>query len=248
TSAPYQKWITYLSISLSIRAFLALYDAGSSGIWSALPLVSQRLCRQRRRLATGSRRGDREAALSPTTPRPPNRAPDEIGPGPPMSAPSAATASRPARARERHEQILDRNRPGDEVLLDHVGDQRLQRRPVGFDAVGKRISPEDRVDLLHVIDQPRQHGAQRAGVAHAHARAALRLHERVVEAARDPALALVQVAADDHEVHDRKDPRLLVELAFQGAIVRKQPGDVGVAPELVGLARSDQRVDRPARE
>ena len=125
TSAPYQNWITCLSIPFSIRAFLALYEAGTSGIWSALPLVSQRLCRQRRRLATGSRRGDREAALSPTTPRPLNRAPDEIGPGPPMSAPSAATASHSARARERHEQILDRNRPGDEVLLDHVGDQRL---------------------------------------------------------------------------------------------------------------------------
>jgi hypothetical protein len=46
------------------------------------------------------------------------------------------------RARERHEQILDRDRPGDEVLLDHVGDQRLQRRPVGFDAVGKASPPK----------------------------------------------------------------------------------------------------------
>jgi hypothetical protein len=41
---------------------------------------------------------------------------------PVVSAPSVAMASRSACAGERHEQILDRYRPRNEVLLDHVGD------------------------------------------------------------------------------------------------------------------------------
>jgi hypothetical protein len=36
-------------------------------------------------------------------------------------------------------------------------------------------------------------------------------------------------------MHDRKDLGLLVELALEPAVVRKQAGDIGMAPELVGL-------------
>jgi hypothetical protein len=41
---------------------------------------------------------------------------------------------------------------------------------------------------------------------------------------------------------------LLVELPLEPAVVGKQARDIGMASELVRLARSDQRVDRPARE
>jgi hypothetical protein len=40
-----------------------------------------------------------------------------------------------------HEQIFDRDRLGDEALLDHVLHERFQRRPVGFDAVGQGSRP-----------------------------------------------------------------------------------------------------------
>src|SRR5262249_28482491 len=104
------------------------------------------------------------------------------------------------------------------------------------------------VDLLHIVDQPRQHGTERAGVAHSAAGTALGLDECVVEARGDPALPLVEIAAPDGEMHDRKDLGLLVELAVEQAVVGKQAGDIGMASELVRLARSNQRVDRPARE
>src|SRR5262249_58666625 len=88
--------------------------------------------------------------------------------------------------------------------------------------------------------------AERAGVLHSAAGTALGLDECVVEARGDPALPLVEIAAHGDEMHDRKDLGLLVELALEPAVVGKQAGDIGMAPEFVGLTRSDQRVDHPA--
>jgi hypothetical protein len=40
-------------------------------------------------------------------------------------------------------------------------------------------------------------------------------------------------------MHDRKNLGPLVEFALAPAVVGKQARDIGMAPELVGLARSD---------
>src|SRR5262249_16132397 len=98
---------------------------------------------------------------------------------------------------------------------------RLQGRPVGLNAVGKGIAPEYVVDLLHIIDQPRQHGAERAGVAHSAAGTALGLDECVVEARGNPAPPLVQSAAPGGEMDDHKDLGLLVEWRLEQAVVGK---------------------------
>ena len=59
-------------------------------------------------------------------------------------------------------------------------------------------------------------------------------------------MPLVQVAADGDQVHDREDFSRFVEFAFEGAIIREQARDIGMAAEHLGLAGADQRVDPPA--
>ena len=83
-----------------------------------------------------------------------------------------------------HEQLLDRNPSRDEMLFDHVLDQRLERGPIGFHAVGPGIAAEHVVDLVHVGGKPGQHVAQRAALLHQRERAVSRIAQRVVQALR----------------------------------------------------------------
>src|ERR1700746_4106487 len=66
----------------------------------------------------------------------------------------------------RYEQLLDRDRRGDEALFSHVADERLECRTVRFDAIGPAIAAKQRVDFFNICREPRQHVAQRAGGAH----------------------------------------------------------------------------------
>src|SRR5262249_11730024 len=72
---------------------------------------------------------------------------------------------------------------------------------------------------------------------------ALGFDEGLVKAGGEPAVAFVQLAAERDQMHDREDPGLRVELAFERAIVREQARDVGVTAEDLRLARADQRID-----
>src|SRR5215510_10482821 len=105
-------------------------------------------------------------------------------------------ASMPEVSRHGNEQIFDRNDARDEMLLDHVSYQRLNRRPVGLDAVGPGIAAEHVVDLLDLGLQPGQHRGKRAGVAQTCQSAALRFDEGLVQTRRKPAVALIKLAAD----------------------------------------------------
>src|SRR5882757_1375202 len=61
-------------------------------------------------------------------------------------------------------------------------------------------------------------------------------------------MLLMQLAADRHEMHDRKDLARLVKLAFERAIVGKEPRDRWIATEDLWPARADQRVDLATRQ
>src|SRR5271154_5909147 len=105
----------------------------------------------------------------------------------------------------RHKQFIDRNRPRDERLLDHVTDQRLERRPVGLDPIWPRIATDEGLrDFVEVRGQPRHHVTERPKVAHPLKRDVLGPAERVVEARGNPRIALVELTADCDEVHDRE--------------------------------------------
>src|SRR5258705_13808957 len=58
----------------------------------------------------------------------------------------------------------------------------------------------------------------------------------------------MELSADHHEMHDRKDLVRLIKLALKRAIVGKKPRDRWIAPEDFGPARTDQRVDLATRQ
>src|SRR5262245_16698939 len=105
------------------------------------------------------------------------------------------------------------------MLLDHILHERLERRPVGLYTIRPGIAAEHVVDLLDVGLQPWQHRDQRSGIAQARERATLRFNECLIETGGQPAMLLIELAADGHEMHDRKDLVRLVELALERAIV-----------------------------
>src|ERR1700730_2764727 len=61
-------------------------------------------------------------------------------------------------------------------------------------------------------------------------------------------MTLVDVAADRHQMHDGKDAGAPVIVLFELPKIRKQPLDVGIAPERLRHRSSDRRVDRPILE
>ena len=143
-----------------------------------------------------------------------------------------------------HENVLERDRPRDEVLLDHVLHQRLEARAVGLDAAGIGIAAEHLVELVDVLVQPRQH--QRVAALEPRQREVLGVDEALVEPVGDRRVALVDVAADHHQMHHREDARRLGELALDRARVREQRRDVGMRDRVL---RAHDDVDlalRPA--
>src|SRR4051794_17349199 len=59
-------------------------------------------------------------------------------------------------------------------------------------------------------------------------------------------MPLVELAADHHEMHDRKDLVCFVELALERTIIGQEPRDRWIAPEDLRPARADQCVDLAA--
>ena len=126
---------------------------------------------------------------------------------------TAATTKRSACAgmsvshRERNEQIVDLDRSGDQRLLVQILHERIQRRPVGLDAVGKRRRHR-------TPGRSRRRGRQATAACSAATPGCASCPSRassprsaLVEAGRDERMLLVDVAADRDEMHDRKDPR-----------------------------------------
>src|SRR5580700_7462695 len=148
-----------------------------------------------------------------------------------------------ALAERRHEQLVDWNRLRDQTLLDHIRHQRFQCRPIRLDAIWPAIAAEQFVNLLHVVRQPRQHVTQRPGIAHLFSRPVLRFVERVIETRREERILLIDIVADDDEMHDRKDlcaPDIVLLLR---AIVGNKPHHVGIAAERLRHVRADDGVD-----
>ena len=58
-----------------------------------------------------------------------------------------------------NEEIIHRNGRSDQRLINEIGDEGFQRRPVGFDAVWPRIAIEQLVNLVDVAHQERRHVA-----------------------------------------------------------------------------------------
>src|SRR5271154_2825254 len=91
----------------------------------------------------------------------------------------------------RHEQIVDLHRRGNEAQILLVGDERLQRRPAGLDAVRPRIAVKNFPDVVDLAHQERRHVTDRAQVEQFLQRDLLRLDEGIVEARGDERIALV---------------------------------------------------------
>ena len=92
--------------------------------------------------------------------------------------------------------------------------------------------------------QPRQHRLQRRRLLQVVIGAALRLAERLEQRLGDPAICLIDLAADGDGVHDREDAGLAEIGALDLHEILEQAPHLAVAP-LVGrrLARGIERVD-----
>src|SRR5712691_8891273 len=145
-------------------------------------------------------------------------------------------------------QIVHPHRRGDDRLLGHVADERFEGRTVGLDPVGPRIAAENLIDLVEVGGHPGQHVAERSQEAHLGEGAVLRFAERVVKARGDERVLLVELAANDDEVHDREDAGAPVVLLLDFPEIREQALNVRVAPDRRREARPGDRVDRPRLE
>ena len=121
--------------------------------------------------------------------------------------------------------------------------QRLERWPVGLDAVGPGIAGEGRVDLVELRDHARQHVAQRADVAHLGKRKLLGLVHRFEKAGGHERMSLVDVATHGDEMHDREDARAAVIVELKGVEIREQPPHVRIGAKRPRQAAADDRLD-----
>ena len=117
-----------------------------------------------------------------------------------------------------------------------IAQERLEHVAVGLEAVGPPVLAELPARLLDVRRLPREHRCERHGGAEVFVSPALRLHEGLVERQRDPAVRLVELAADHHGVHDRKDLRLAVIGFLDFHVVLEQAPD-GSRPRGEGRGR-----------
>src|SRR3954463_2472391 len=106
-------------------------------------------------------------------------------------------------------------------LLVVIAQECIEYRAIRRDAVRPPVLAHLAPRFLHMRDQPGQHRRHRRRLAVELHRMRLRLLERLVERLRDPAVLLVDVAADDHRLHDGKDPGAPVMLASGRDVVGK---------------------------
>src|SRR5260370_15913637 len=107
----------------------------------------------------------------------------------------------------RREEVLDFEEPLADALLVGEGEEGLERPAIGLDAVGPEVLAEDLGDFLRARGEPGQWDAR--GVVFAQAREAPALGglEGLEEVHGDPAVPVVDLAADRDRVHDREDAR-----------------------------------------
>ena len=126
------------------------------------------------------------------------------------------------------------------MLLGHILHQRLERRTIGFDAVGPGIAGEQFVYFPHGFLDPRQHVRVRASPVQPHEREVLGLDECLVEAARDPGVLLVSIAPDCDQMHDGKDASFGVEGTLDRSGIREDRNHVGMRMQV---ACTGERID-----
>src|SRR6266702_2453468 len=146
---------------------------------------------------------------------------------------------------DRREQLFQRHRLRNQMLVGEIGNQRFEGRAVLLDPIGPGIAAEKLEYLIDVAGQPRHHVAQSPQVIHALERDLLGALERVEEAGRNEWILLVDLLLDHDEVHDRADPRALVIFLFELDEVGKQPPDIRVGPVRLRQAGADSGVDLP---
>ncbi len=124
-----------------------------------------------------------------------------------------------------------------------VTQEGLQRLAVGL---GQPVGPEilahhgERVFDMGV--EPGQHALERGGLLQALVAEPLRLAERLEQVHRDPAVLLVDLAADGDDMHDREDAGLAPVVLLDRDVVGEQAPDLHPV-EGRGLAGGVQRVD-----
>src|SRR5215467_1401560 len=147
------------------------------------------------------------------------------------------------------ENLLRRNHTRRQILLVHVLPDRAKRRAIGLEAVGPKVLAEDAPGLLDVVDQERQRQMQRVGVVEAVRRDITRLAERPVKALRRPRVLAIDVVADYHGVHDRKDLRTPVVVLRDLLVVGEQPNDMrGAAQKTLRNVERKERVELARRQ
>jgi hypothetical protein len=90
-----------------------------------------------------------------------------------------------------------------QAVLVRVLQKRLDARPVLRNAVGKPVGPDDRLLFFEQRLKPSRRHLGRTMLGEKVVAAVLGGAQRLVEAERDPWIALIDVAADHDGVHDR---------------------------------------------
>src|SRR6185436_6791041 len=127
------------------------------------------------------------------------------------------------RALERlgREQLLDPEAPLADALLVTILKERVQRTPIGLETVGPEVVPRNCAPLLGMVRDPGHRHLRCADVGDAREALLLRFLERLEQVHRDPSVALVSLAPQDDDVHDREDAGLAVVLGFELARIGK---------------------------
>ena len=151
--------------------------------------------------------------------------------------------------RLRREQLLGPQPAGREPLLVVVAQESVEDGSVAREAVGPPVGPELRPRLLHRRQLPRQHGGQRRSHGEILVGDRLCALEGLEQRLREPAVRLVDAAADRDDVHDREDAGALEVVLLGGHEVGEQAAHVvGPRVEGRGRARRVQRVDLAVRQ
>ncbi|MQA95431.1 MAG: hypothetical protein GEV11_12560 [Streptosporangiales bacterium] len=116
-------------------------------------------------------------------------------------------------------------RGGGEALVGGVAAEGGEGGLVAGEAVGPVVvGAECAAAAGQFLVQPGQHVALRLGVVHLRHRAPPGQLEGLVQLARQPAVPLVQLPAQHHDVHDREDPgRLEVRPLGRAAVLEEPP-------------------------
>src|SRR5882757_2557259 len=123
----------------------------------------------------------------------------------------------------RRKQIVRRQQARGEALRMGEAAERVERRPVALDAVGKRILAESLRQRLGERRNARKGNARGGDVAHALQAALLGGLEGLEEVLGEPRIALMGGAPQHQHMHDRKNLRLLEIAQVVVLIAREEP-------------------------